>query len=445
MSRFNASTWKAFVEARRPQQVVADLHKATDGPVYHCDVRSCRYNALVECNNRLIPIFSPIDEIQPVTDYQLSDFMWCEVPPSRTRSPLQSFAYDGPRWYSRAECQFLLEHGICRWEDFRLALQATTHRPPKDLASKLRFMRETWEEAGGTFAGEEWAGERRGRAKDLLAKTAMLALIGLWGRTENHRYTTMVTNHPDDCAFDGDVLTSPAPGSSVFRDITYRQRVLSHACYLPLNLIGRSLERLNVARSILVCLKYMRIERLLSIQVDCLVFQPPKKRARRVYEELQGMSFENLHLATRRPLSRFAGPLQTNITSTEKVYHLHKLDEPLYPGGALALQQGERPQVEQLEWNVQKEPATGDDTFAECVVQHVLSGKSCCVIGPPGSGKSQGVLGPLRDRLEEAGERVEVLAPTNCAARIVKGQTCHAFLTKMASSRYGFSGIILID
>jgi hypothetical protein len=189
----------------------------------------------------------------------------------------------------------------------------------------------------------------------------------------------------------------------------------------------------------------MRVDRLLSIQVDCVVFQPPRKKAAMVCKELENMTYEKLHLATRRPLTRFAGPLQDSIKSKEKVYQLKQLDEPLYPGGTLALQEGERPEVEQLEWDVYREPPTGADTFAEAVVQHVLSGKSCCVIGPPGSGKSQGVLGPLRDRLEEAGQHTEVLAPTNAAARIVRGCTVHAFLTRMASSRYGFSGVILID
>ena len=38
-----------------------------------------------------------------------------------------------------------------------------------------------------------------------------------------------------------------------------------------------------------------------------------------------------------------------------------------------------------------------------------------------------------------------VLAPTSAAARIVNGCTIHAFLTRMASSRYGFEGTLLID
>ena len=140
-----------------------------------------------------------------------------------------SYAYDGPRWYSKAECQFLLEHGICQWGDFTLSLQGTAHRNPKDLATKLNFMKEIWEQTGATFQGESWAGERKTRAKALLAKVALLSLIGAWGRTENHRYTTITTNHPDDCGFEGQVLKTRAPGNEVYHDITWRQEVRSYA------------------------------------------------------------------------------------------------------------------------------------------------------------------------------------------------------------------------
>jgi hypothetical protein len=317
MSRFNEATWEHFVNGRKPHQVVANLHQASDGPIWHCDVKACRYNAITEANNQPVPVFSPIDEVVPVTEYHLSDYMWCEVPGGRIRSPLASYAYCGARWYSKSECQFMLEHSICQWSDFKLALQATAHRNHKDLAQKLRFMREVWLATGNSVAGEVWAQDRKSKAKELLAKSAMLALIGGWGRIENYKYTTLVSNHQDDCRFEGEIIKSSAPQSCVFHDFTWRQRVLGYATYLPLNLIGRSLERLAVARAIAVCMKYMRIDRLLSIQVDGLCFQPPRKRARQVVEELQSITYENVHLATRRPLQRFAGPLQDPIQSKE--------------------------------------------------------------------------------------------------------------------------------
>jgi hypothetical protein len=127
------------------------------------------------------------------------------------------------------------------------------------------------------------------------------------------------------------------------------------------------------------------------------------------------------------------------------VFQLKKLDAPLDPGGELRCQEeGVCPEAANLQWDVHVESVTGEDNFAECVAEHVLTGRSCAIRGPPGTGKSV-LLGEIRDRLEAAGESVTVLAPTNAAARIVNGCTIHAFLTRMASSRYGFEGTLLID
>jgi hypothetical protein len=446
LSRFNSDTWKSFVECRRPHQVVADLHKAMTGsPIWHCDVRSCRLHALTECNSHPIPVFSPIDEVGPTEGYHLCDYHWCEIPTSRLRSSLLTYAYDGARWYSKAEIQFMMEHGYCHWEDLKLSLQATAHMPAAQLATQLKFMREVWEQCGDTHAGETWAGDRRSRAKALLSKTAMLSLVGAWGRTENHRFTTVVSNHPDDCRFEGPIRTSLSPGSASFHDITYRQHVRSYGTYLPLSLVARSLERVNVARAILITLKHMRVERLLAIQVDCITFQPPKKVTRLVTEELEDMTYDQLHLASRRPLTKYAGPLQDPIRSKEKVYHLKKLDAPLVVGGALERNDTcQRPLIPTEEWIVRTEPTEGEDTFAESIIQHVLAGFSCMIHGAPGTGKSH-LLAEIRDRLLEVGHTVETLAPTNAAARIIGGRTIHNFCARIGKSDRGFAGTLLID
>jgi MoxR-like ATPase len=48
----------------------------------------------------------------------------------------------------------------------------------------------------------------------------------------------------------------------------------------------------------------------------------------------------------------------------------------------------EKPIIEDLQWEIRKENVSGPDTFAEEIYEHVLSGKSCMINGPPGSGKS---------------------------------------------------------
>ncbi len=392
LSRFSEDTWRNFVETRRPKQVVCDLHDPPeDGPLWHCDVRSCRFHALTEASVAEIPVFSPMDVITEVAPGStvLSDYNWIDIPPGQLRSDLQTFVYDGPRFYDRASCQFMLEHRIATWSCVSLALQATSHRPATELANQLRYMKEIWRTVGDSYAGECWSNDRKKNAKELLAKAATLALIGLWGRVQNYKYVTVTSDHQDDCSFDGEVDVSRAPGSDTVHDITYRQTVLGYSTFLPLSLIARSMERLNVARGIMILLKHMRAERLICIQVDAIVFKPHRKTARVACEELEEVTYHTLHAATRLQLTTYVAPLlQDPIRSTEKVFQLKQLSEVPKVGGSLTRGTCERPVPWMATWNVQTEPLTGPDTFAELIKTHMLK-HSGSVQGSPGCGKSR--------------------------------------------------------
>ena len=80
--------------------------------------------------------------------------MWVDVGP--VKSLWNRYTYDGPRWYSKAECQFMLEVGVCTWHDFKLAVEATTHRPASGLANKLKSNRQMWEAVGNSQAANSW-------------------------------------------------------------------------------------------------------------------------------------------------------------------------------------------------------------------------------------------------------------------------------------------------
>ena len=77
MSRFSLETHKAFVEAHKPPQPVADLN-ATELGAISVDVRRCRYNALVEQDAYDLPVFSPCDDIHPCTQ-ELGDYHWVDI------------------------------------------------------------------------------------------------------------------------------------------------------------------------------------------------------------------------------------------------------------------------------------------------------------------------------------------------------------------------------
>ncbi len=77
----------------------------------------------------------------------------------------------------------------------------------------------------------------------------------------------------------------------------------------------------------------------------------------------------------------------------------------------------EQPILEDSQWMIRKEITTGLDTFDKEIYEHVLDGRSCMINGPPGSGKSF-IIKAMAIKLRLAGHDVQVLAPTNSAARI---------------------------
>ena len=151
-------------------------------------------------------------------------------------------------------------------------------------------MQRVWYEVGSSFQGEVWAGNRAKKkdTRELLSKTALLSLLGSWGRFENWRPQMISTSHPDDVPWNGEVSTKPTPHSEktatgyVFHDISWKQKILGLGSFLPLNLIGRSQERLQVARGLLVIQRCTQVRRILSIQVDGIYLQPPKREFKKL-------------------------------------------------------------------------------------------------------------------------------------------------------------------
>ncbi len=120
---------------------------------------------------------------------------------------------------------------IIKWAHIKLSFNASAHRPAKELAIKLKRIKAIWNDVGGFFIAECWA-QGKLHAKDLLTKTAMLNLIGAWGRTQNYRHNLLTTSHPDDIPFNGIVETRPAPHSEqtdsgyIFHDVAWKQKIL---------------------------------------------------------------------------------------------------------------------------------------------------------------------------------------------------------------------------
>ena len=468
MSRFSAETWEGFVMSRRPTQMVCNLHDAL--PRLQCmevDVKSCRLAGVVEANVHRIPIFSPLDEFQKPTEGAIADYSWVDI--GTVRSPLGSYIYDGPRWYDTATVKFMLAYKVCKWHHILLVFNATAHRPPEDLAAKLRKMRSVWHDVGGSKQGEAWAGQKAKKkdCKELLAKTSLLGLLGAWGRTENYRHSLVTTSHPDDIPWSGLCTSRPTPFSEttetgfVFNDITWKQQILNLGSFLPLNLIGRSQERLQVASALAILKRCTELRHVLSIQVDALYIQAPKRDFQKLEVTFKGLRYCHLHKSP-YPKALAMGDTpriqkslkitslssthlhQEPCKSTELVYRV-KTCEPRFPGGKLKIAtHTEPPYPKLLEWDTQTESKRGPDDFLQRILDHVSADKSFTCIGCPGTGKTW-ILAKVKEHLEALGKKVACIAPTHAGARLLpEGDTIHHFVGKFAMLG-AFQGWLLLD
>ena len=100
MSRFSKETWDGFVMARKPCQVVCNMHRPL--PKMQCmevDVRSCRLAGICEANSDSIPIYSPMDCFEKPEEGVVADYSWVDL--GSVRGALKNYIWGGPRWYDQ--------------------------------------------------------------------------------------------------------------------------------------------------------------------------------------------------------------------------------------------------------------------------------------------------------------------------------------------------------
>ncbi len=155
--------------------------------------------------------------------------------------------------------------------------------------------------------------------------------------------------------------------------------------FLPLNLIGRSQERLLVARAL--SLAHLCNSRILSIQVDGIYMQFQKKEEKKLERRFRSIRYCDLNsLAVGFPKS-LAKFQQTPNRSGAPVYKCEE-KEPRYPGGTLKIAEHVDPPIPELmKWDVIEEPREGEDTFIETILAQVRKGQSFTCLGSPGQGR----------------------------------------------------------
>ena len=81
-------------------------------------------------------------------------------------------------------------------------------------------MKSLYAEVGESPEGRDWADNYRNRqgksSSELLAKTAMVSLIGSWGRVQNSVWKMAVCSVSEDVPWNGPVHSKPGPCSEVY-------------------------------------------------------------------------------------------------------------------------------------------------------------------------------------------------------------------------------------
>merc|ERR1711884_396134 len=120
----------------------------------------------------------------------------------------------------------------------------------------------------------------------------------------------------------GKVESRPTPyseqtggGTFVFNDISYRQKLLNLGTFLPLNLIGRSQERLQVARALLAIQQRTQLRRVISIQVDGIYLQPCRRDLATIQRRFRTLKYADLHRIGRQLAKGFTRVRQEQCQS----------------------------------------------------------------------------------------------------------------------------------
>lgn len=138
-SNFEHTVYDAYVRYPRPPALVWK-RKETDAEACHiADVRRCRTNALLQ-NPYPVPVFSPFNVIEKVTDFMLGDVNFVTKGQSNVCCQL---GYTQGRSH-RAAVEFWLHNGVIRWSDVKRRSCATTHYPADIFRQPLDTMEEAW-------------------------------------------------------------------------------------------------------------------------------------------------------------------------------------------------------------------------------------------------------------------------------------------------------------
>jgi hypothetical protein len=265
-SVFEQGVYKAFHESPTPKQAVQQLHAGKNTAV-EIDVVRCRRNGLDQ-NTEPLPIFSPLDQIQPMDECVLGDYNFVDKQVS-IEDPVRYarlLPYSGPRWYWKQSVQFMLDSGIIHWTDIKFKLTASAHVPHDFFRNMFATIEDT---------------QVNVRTKDLdnisqsdFAKNCINALLGLWSKPKQYRTRVETVTYSEDLQRSGPVLKRAVEGHPTLFDYIFETELLSCTSMRPIHQVCLDMEHVFLARAYRLARKFCEIRDISAFVTDAVVCHP---------------------------------------------------------------------------------------------------------------------------------------------------------------------------
>jgi hypothetical protein len=108
------------------------------------DVIRCRRAALYYAPD--IPIFTPMDDIEPIVLGELPDLIYVSKPaPKNLDELLALLPFHGAGWYCKPSIEYCLHIRKLAWSDLQWGIRATSHFPSDQLRAALDVMEAAWD------------------------------------------------------------------------------------------------------------------------------------------------------------------------------------------------------------------------------------------------------------------------------------------------------------
>ncbi len=391
-SHFEREVWEQYVTSPRPPPLVAKLRNINDvEDLEVADVVRCRRSALLY-NVHPLPICCPLDDIQVRTKPELGDLVFATK--ASPRHLASGLGYTGPGWMHRVQAEWLLHTGVLTWDSLSHTLTATAHLPAGLLSEPLRVMEEAWD---GDLT---------------LAKLSVNSLIGLWAIDEQTSIKVRSSRREDDAPAQG-CLTSTfhyGDGQCIYDFIT-RTKLLSNASCRPLHDLCMCTEAVRVGQMLFA----VKMAKALpyELRTDSVIFRPQKRRK----IELDKVTYRDLDTLYTRAYPIARPPVQmAAISSNNHPFRQCKAMEKNMLSGSAELFSPSRT------WDLKLRPREWRDGDPQQGERWVLEKQSLLVLGIAGTGKTtycQGIV----ERLQAAGETVNIISKTHVASRRAGGVT----------------------